>query len=118
VNFAAFDDEIELITPSQLVEIGFKPRYRGREDRVRFQREWDAEWGEWRYELDELIDLGDNRLLVIGRMSGSGSSSGAAFAEEYANLVTVSPRGLVILEQPFVDRGEALESAGLPRDLE
>ena len=113
VNYASFDDDVELITPPQLVALGFKPQYRGLEDRIRFQREWDAEWGEWRFELDELIDLGDNRLLVTGHMSGSGSSSGASFGQEYANLVTLSPHGLVVREQPFVDHGEALAAAGL-----
>jgi hypothetical protein len=58
-----------------------------------------------------LIDLGD-RLLILGRVKGSGLRSGAPFDDQWANLLTISA-GRVIREQPFFSHHEALDAAGL-----
>jgi ketosteroid isomerase-like protein len=110
--FGLYHPDVELIVPPQFVALGLDPQYRGREERVRFQRRWNAEWGEVRFEPEELIDFGDGRLLTVGRITGSGLSSGAAFDNDYAVLHTVSA-GRVIREQVFLDHGEALEATGL-----
>ena len=104
--------DVEAIWPPRLATIGVEPGTRGREERVRFQRRWSTEWGEFRFEPEELIDFGDGRLLTVGRITGSGLSSGAAFDSDWAVLHTVSA-GRVIREQVFLDHGEALEAAGL-----
>jgi ketosteroid isomerase-like protein len=85
---------------------------RGREDRIRFQERWIAEWGEFRFEPVEMFDLGDHRLLIVGHVQGAGLSSGAAFEEEWAALLALSA-GWVIREDAFFDHAEALEAAGL-----
>jgi ketosteroid isomerase-like protein len=108
---ALYHPEVELIVPPEFVGLGLDPLYRGREERFRFQRRWNAEWGEFRYEPEEIIDLGD-RLLMVGRIKGSGLSSRAAFGNEWGLLVTISA-GRVIREQVFLDHAEALEAAGL-----
>jgi ketosteroid isomerase-like protein len=109
--FAFYDPEGELITPPQLVGLGFDPLYHGREQRIAFQRRWIAEWGEFRFEPEEIIDLGD-RVLLVGRIKGIGPSSGAAFDDQWANLLTVSA-GRIVTERAFFDHGQALEAAGL-----
>jgi hypothetical protein len=48
VAFARYDPQAELITDSRLVELGFDPVYRGREERIRFRQRWFAEWGHFR----------------------------------------------------------------------
>ena len=58
-----------------------------------------------------MIDLGD-RVLCLGRMKGTGASSGAAFDTEVAYLFTVSA-GRIVREQDFRSHEEALEAAGL-----
>jgi ketosteroid isomerase-like protein len=110
-TFALYHPEVELIPPPEYVELGQDSLYRGREERLRFQRRWDAEWGEFRFEPEEVIDLGD-RLLLVGRIKGSGLSSGAGFDRAWATLLTVSS-GRVIREQAFLDHAAALEAAGL-----
>jgi hypothetical protein len=67
--------------------------------------------GRFRYEPDELRDLGD-RLLVIGRIRTSGASSGAATDSDFANVFTLSA-GRVISEHVYFNRAEALEAVGL-----
>jgi ketosteroid isomerase-like protein len=106
-----YHPDVEFITPPTLVGLGFDPVYRGPERRSEFQRGWVAEWGEMRFEPKEMLDLGD-RVLFVGRVSGSGVSSGAAFESDWACLFTVSA-AQVIREQPFFDLGEALEAVGL-----
>lgn len=110
-GFLLYHPDIELVTPPNLVGIGFHPLYRGREARFDFQRRWTAEWGEMRFEPDEMLDLGD-RLLFVGRIRGSGVSSGAAFESEWAVLYGLSA-GRLIREQPFFDLREAREAAGV-----
>ena len=85
---------------------------RGLEARVRFQRQWNDEWGDFRIYPEEVIDLADGRLLVVGRMEGSGLSSGAAVVNEWAVLYRLSA-GRVVREQIFFDPGGALEVVGL-----
>jgi hypothetical protein len=111
--FALYDPQVELITEPRLIELGFDRIYRGREERVRFQHRWAAEWGDFQFAPEELVDLGDRRVLVSGRIVGSGLSSGAGFDTYWAYLTTSSSTGPVIREQFFFDRGEALEAAGL-----
>jgi ketosteroid isomerase-like protein len=110
-SFMLYHPHVEFITPPSFVALGFDPVYRGREGRSEFQRGWTAEWGEMRFEPEEVLDLGD-RVLFVGRVKGSGISSGAGFESDWAVLLTI-PAGRVIREQPFFDRGEALEAAGL-----
>ena len=109
--FATYHPEVELELPQEFVGLGLDPPDRGREERVSFERRWNAEWGRVQYEFEEIIDLGD-RLLVIGRFEASGPSSGAGFDNEFAEIFTVSA-GRVIREQAFFNHAEALEAAGL-----
>ena len=109
--FALYHPNCESTYPSQMATLGVESGTRGREERVRFQRRWYAEWGEFQVHLKEIIDLGDG-VLVIGRVKGSGLSSGAAFDNDWAILFSISA-GQVIREQFFFDHGEALEAAGL-----
>jgi ketosteroid isomerase-like protein len=110
--FALYDPQVELVSDPRFVELGFDRVYRGRAERTRFQQRWTAEWGDFRFAPDELIDLGDGRLFVYGRTVGSGLTSGAGFDSDWAVLLTFSD-GRVVREQFFFDRAEAFEAAGL-----
>jgi ketosteroid isomerase-like protein len=109
--FATLPDHFEVVTPRELVQVGFEPRYRGREGRMRMQQTWVAELGEFHQEGKEVIDAGD-RLVLLARMRGTGASSGAAFDSEIAYLLTVFG-GRIVREQSFRDHREALKAAGL-----
>jgi ketosteroid isomerase-like protein len=111
-SFLLYHPDVEFITPPRLAGLGFEPVFRGRAGRIQFQQRWMAEWGEMRFEPEEVLDLGD-RLLYLGGVKGSGLSSGAGFeSDNWAALLTVSA-GRILREQPFFDRREALEAAGL-----
>jgi ketosteroid isomerase-like protein len=112
VALALYHPDVETIFDPKMVEIGFEPIYGGRESRLAVQRRATAEWGEWRFEPKELISVGVDRLLTLGRMKGTGLMSGAAVDTDWGALFTTFD-GLVIREQIFLDRGEALEAVGL-----
>jgi ketosteroid isomerase-like protein len=109
--FTPFHPEVEFETPPQLQGLGLDAIYRGREACIRFEERWIAEWGDFQVKPAEFIDLG-GRVLVLGRLKGSGLSSGAAMDNEWADLDTFSA-GRVIRRQIFLDHVEALEAAGL-----
>jgi ketosteroid isomerase-like protein len=113
VAFARYDPHVELVSDSRFVGLGFDGVYHGRAERIRFQQRWVAEWGDFRFAPEELIDFGDGRLFVQGRIVGSGRSSGAGFDSDWAALLTVSG-ARVVREQFFFDRTDALKAAGLP----
>lgn len=111
-SFLLYHPDVEFITPPRLAGLGFDPVFRGRAGRILFQERWTAEWGEMRFEPDEVLDLGD-RLLFLGGVRGAGLSSGAGFdSDNWAALFTVSA-GAIVREEPFFDRREALAAAGL-----
>ena len=110
-GLALYHEDVESIFDPRAVSLGLA-NSRGREARRRTLSEVYGETGEMRFEPDELIDLGDDRLLVTGRMTGTGRQSGAPFELDWANLWTIDD-GLVVRDQQFGDRAEALEAAGL-----
>jgi ketosteroid isomerase-like protein len=110
--FVLYDQQVELVSDQRLVELGFDGVYRGRPERIRFQERWIAEWGDFQFAPEELIDLGDGRVFIHGRTVGSGRASGAGFDSDWAVLLTFSD-GRVVREQFFFDRVAALEAAGL-----
>ena len=112
VFFAFYAPDCEFDPSPRFRALGLEGTH-GREDRLRFQQRWIAEWGDFRFEPDEVIDLGDGRrLMPKGRVKGVGPSSGAAFDDEWAAILTLSA-GQIVREQVFFDHAEALEAAGL-----
>jgi ketosteroid isomerase-like protein len=110
--FAVLPPDYETITPPELAGLGLEPTYRGRDGRLSMQLAWMRDLGEFEQEAEEVIDTGD-RIILLGRMMGTGLSSGANFESEVAYVLTVSG-GRVVREELFRSHTEALEAAGLP----
>jgi ketosteroid isomerase-like protein len=110
--FLYYHPDFEEIAPRQLVEVGFEPVYRGHHEAIRYRQQWGEEWGEFDVKPEELFDLGDNRLLVIGRAEGRSPRSSVPLTVDWCFLLTVSA-GRVSREELFFDRGEAFRAAGL-----
>jgi ketosteroid isomerase-like protein len=113
--FVFFDSEIELeLTESPLG--GFVPPDLPRVNRGHeaYLRAWEAmieAMEDFKIELDEVIDFGD-RLFTPGRFMGHGSASGAPVTQPIFQVFTLRG-GLVVRQEDFVDRNQALEAAGL-----
>ena len=108
--FALYASDFEFEVPRQLASLG-ESGVRGRQARAEWQRRWIEEWGEFQFELDEMIDTGE-RLVITGRIHGAGRSSGANVDSDWGIVFTLGS-GLATREQVFLDRSQALEAAGL-----
>jgi ketosteroid isomerase-like protein len=111
-TFVLYDQQVELVPDPRFIELGFDAVYRGRAERIRFQQRWSAEWGDFQFAPEELIDLGDGRVFMRGRTVGSGLTSGAGFDNNWAVLLTFS-EARIVREQFFFDHAAALEAIGL-----
>ena len=83
--------------------------YRGHDGYRRFWRLWLDAFADIRWDPEEIVDFGE-KALVTTRQSGRGSGSGVAVSEPVYQLFTFR-RGLVIRQQDFLDRDQALRAA-------
>jgi uncharacterized protein len=107
-----YHPNLELVSEPEAVTLGFEPVYRGFDGWLRYAERWNTEWGGYRARPEELIDLGDGRLLAVGLQDGRGSGSGAPISNEWAALWTFQA-GRVIREQYFFNHAEAFRAAGV-----
>ena len=69
---------------------------------------WLDAFADIRWDPEEIVDFGE-KALVTTIQSGRGSSSGVAVSEPVYQLFTFR-RGLVIRQEDFLDRQEALRA--------
>jgi ketosteroid isomerase-like protein len=86
--------------------------YVGLEGARRLFADMDEVWEQFHTELDELLDA-DDRVVVIGRLIGTGKASGVEVEQPVAGVWTVRDGRIVRGELGYTDRREALEAAGL-----
>ena len=63
--------------------------------------------------LDELIDVGDGRIVACARMVGESAASDPPYTQSFA-VVQRLRDGLVVEADYYLDRAQALEAVGLP----
>jgi ketosteroid isomerase-like protein len=68
-------------------------------------------WGEWRFEVERFIDMGE-RVVVLVHLVAEGGQSGVRLERDTAHVWTIAG-GQVIRCAVHLDRAEALESLGL-----
>ena len=103
--------DVEIRTARAAESLDLEPVYRGRDGLRRLTESWREAWEEFRWEPDELVDLGD-RLLVLGHQVGRGRGSGVRTSHPHATIVTLE-RGRACLIRFLWDWGEAEREAGL-----
>ncbi len=86
--------------------------YRGREGVRRRLEEWLNSFDDYRYEIDRIIDCGDDEVLVKASEVGRGATSGAEVRQTNYELLTIRD-GLIVRIREYYDDDEALEAAGL-----
>ena len=95
---------------ADLLPPDFETVYRGHQGYLAFWRRWLDAFEDIRWDPEEILDFGD-KALVTTQQSGHGSGSGVAVSIPVYQLFTFQ-RGLVIRQEDFLDRAEALEAAG------
>jgi ketosteroid isomerase-like protein len=65
-----------------------------------------------RTEAEEIIDIDDERVLVLSRQTAEGKLSGVPIDHEFGDLFTLRA-GKVVRYDSYWDRAEAMKAAGL-----
>ena len=107
--FARMHPEIEWLGPPDVSDSGPE---RGHEGVRRSLATWIGAWDDYRFELRELVDCGDE-VLAEGWQTGRGRASGVEVSEEIFSVWTLRA-GQVIRQRMFRERAQAREAAGLP----
>jgi ketosteroid isomerase-like protein len=103
---ATVDAEVELIPMRSLLD--GRPYY-GHDGIRKFLADMAEEWDEIRIEADEIRDLGDDRVLVLGRFHGKGKASGME-VEAPAAWLSVMRDGKTVLMRAYSSQDEALRA--------
>jgi ketosteroid isomerase-like protein len=105
------EDIIWDISNSRRALLAMKPVYHGHDGVRQYWRENISVFGEVDFEVEELIDAGDQVLAVI-REREVGRASGVPVETAHLAVYTLTG-GKVIHMQVFDDRRQALKAAGL-----
>ena len=106
---AQMDSDTEF-TPYEVAVQGGEP-YRGREGMRTWWEETLEVFPDFRVDLDEARDLGD-QVLIRGRVRGHGAGSGASFERPLWGLMEFR-NGLQVRYRTFATEAEALEAVDL-----
>jgi ketosteroid isomerase-like protein len=102
------DPAIELVRPASLDGSALK----GRDASSGGWREWLDAWKDFRAEANDFRVLDGDRVLVFGRMRGTGKLSGTSTDTETVSLFHVR-KGKVVRLVLYSDRARALAELGL-----
>ena len=111
VVLAGWDPEAEYRPGAGVIAPDQDAVFYGNDGYRQMWRNWLGAFEDLRFDPEEILDLGDT-FLVTARQRGHGSGSGVAVSKPVFQLFQVR-RGLVVWQQDFGDRSEALEAAGL-----
>jgi ketosteroid isomerase-like protein len=120
--YAAFADREIDAAFANLVDSGFELRtpaiypegaqtFRGRAGIERWLRMTEDTWGEWRFEVQRLIDA-ESTVVGLARIVAEGGVSHARVQRDVAHLWSLR-HGRATSVDVYLDRAEALEAAGL-----
>ena len=90
-----------------------KQHYKGVEGIREFLSSWLEAWDDdWRLELDEVLDAGDDKAVAIASQYGRSKSAGVEVEMRFAQIWTFRGERLVRM-QVYASPRDALEAAGL-----
>ena len=108
--FDLLDDEVEFDFTAYPVP--GSSVLRGKDAAIEWSRGFWGTWDEYALEPTEIIDVGDEMVIVVQHERARGKGSGVRLERRWALLYTVRMSKVVRL-QPFRTRDEAMRAAGL-----
>jgi ketosteroid isomerase-like protein len=106
---ARVSPDFEFIPPAVLPDVDV---FRGPGGVRRFFDEWGSAFEEFRFEIEETIDAGDN-VMVMAAVAGTGKDSGAPVKTPSFGQVWTFAEGRLVRMEAFPNRVEALAASGL-----
>ena len=110
---AGWDPACEYHPSRDLMPPDLEAVFHGHDGMLELWRYWRDAFRDIRWEPEEILDLGE-QFLVTAQQKGHGSGSGVAVSEPIFQLFSLR-RGLVVRQEDFRERSEALGAAGLRR---
>jgi ketosteroid isomerase-like protein len=104
-----FDPEVEWQTAAEDPDAA---THRGLQALKRYLEQWIESFDGMHADVEEYIDVGDDRVFTWSRFTGLGRTSGAP-ADWYLATIFTMRDGKVVRGEEYFDRNEALEAAGL-----
>ena len=86
--------------------------WRGAGNVSRAMAEYLHPFSDLRIEAERIIDLDDDRVLVLARQTARGKLSGAPIDHEFGDLFTLRG-GKIVRYDSYWDRAEAMKAVGL-----
>jgi ketosteroid isomerase-like protein len=86
--------------------------HRGRQAYRRYVEQWMESFDGLRADVEEYIDVGDDRVFTWVRWTGRGRTSGAD-ADWHLAIIYTMREGQIVRGEEYFDRAEALEAVGL-----
>jgi ketosteroid isomerase-like protein len=108
---AGWDPGSEYRPSADLMPPDFEAVFYGPDGYLTMWRRQVEAFEDLRFDPEEILYLGD-KVLVTAQQGGHGSGSGVAVGQRVFQLFRFR-RGLVVRQEDFLDRSEALEAAGL-----
>jgi ketosteroid isomerase-like protein len=109
---ATIDPTVEWHAAVERLVEGTESFYRGHEGMRRLWSFWRTEFEDFAVEAQALRDVGDDRVVLLGRIRWRGLASGIATESPFAMVITVRG-GKIIRSMDYLDHAEALEAVGL-----
>jgi ketosteroid isomerase-like protein len=109
-----FDAALAMIDPEVEWDGSIRPEgkiYRGHGGVIEALRTWTGTWEAFRLDVEEIIDAGD-QVIVVEQQSGRGKGSGLPVRQQNFSVFTLRD-GRIIRVVFARNRDEALEAAGL-----
>ena len=109
---ATIDSAVEWHTAIERLVEGIESFYRGHEGMRRLWHSYRAELEDSELDAQELRDVGDDRVVLLGRIRWRGPASGIA-TEWPVGLVVTVRGGKIANSIDYLSHQEALEAVGL-----
>jgi len=111
--YRTFDSDIRVNPDPEASWVGVDEVYRGHEGMRQYMEAVYEAFEEYRPEVEQILDLGDERVLTLAIEHGRGRGSGAEVqSNKTAHLWTLRDGKATQLDL-YLDRDRALEDAGL-----
>ena len=109
---ATIDPTVEWHTVLERLVEGTESFYQGHKGMRRFWHSYRTEFEDFEFESQGLRDVGDDRVVLLGRFRWRGKASGVA-TESPAGLVITVRDGKIIRSFDYFSHQEALKAVGL-----
>src|SRR5207244_11121523 len=88
------------VAPCWDLPVGLNGAYYGPDGYCRVMEEWAEAWRNWRLEVEDVVEVTEDKFLVTGRHFGEGLASGARLEQWSAAMYTIR-RGKIVRVDMF-----------------